>query len=151
MHRRAFLGLPAAALALGGCERPAPIEGGFTGINDQRGHALRDMREAPAPQATRRTQVLIAGGGVAGLAAARALRQRGIAARSHLAKIRDGIKRHAAFAQLAKHGFLHVLRDDLRVLAMAVENFRHIKRTRCPDAWARVFRGGNIRGVRAAQ
>ena len=37
MHRRAFLGLPAAALALGGCERPAPIEGGFTGINDQRG------------------------------------------------------------------------------------------------------------------
>ena len=78
MHRRAFLGLPAAALALGGCERPAHIEGGFIGINDQRGHALRDMREAPTPQATRRTQVLIAGGGVAGLAAARALRQRGI-------------------------------------------------------------------------
>ena len=78
MHRRAFLGLPAAALALAGCERPAPIEGGFTGISDQRGHALRDMREVPAPQATRRTQVLIAGGGVAGLAAARALRQRGI-------------------------------------------------------------------------
>ena len=78
MQRRAFLGLPAAALALGGCERPAPIEGGFTGIHDQRGHALRDRRELPVPQATRRTQVLIAGGGVAGLAAARALRQRGI-------------------------------------------------------------------------
>ena len=61
MHRRAFLGLPAAALALGGCERPAPIEGGFTGINDQRGHALRDMREAPAPQATRRTSGLSVG------------------------------------------------------------------------------------------
>ena len=40
MQRRAFLGLPAAALALGGCEQAASIRGGFTGINDQRGHAL---------------------------------------------------------------------------------------------------------------
>ena len=81
MKRRTLVGLPLAALALGGCERPPSIEGGFTGIDDQRGHALRDlsaMREAPTPQATRRTQVLIAGGGVAGLAAARALRQRGV-------------------------------------------------------------------------
>nr|WP_028602183.1 FAD-dependent oxidoreductase [Ottowia thiooxydans] len=78
MQRRTFLGLSGAALGLGGCEQPAPVEGGFTGINVQRGHALRELRQIPEPQTTRRTQILIAGGGVAGLAAARALRQRGI-------------------------------------------------------------------------
>ena len=81
MQRRAFLGLPAAALVLGGCEQAASIRGGFTGTNDQRGHALRDlssMRQPPAPQVTHQAQVVIAGGGVAGLAAARALRLRGI-------------------------------------------------------------------------
>ena len=78
MQRRAFLGLPAAALALGGCGQAASIRGGFTGTNDQRGHALRDMHQPPAPQTTHQAQVLIAGGGVAGLAAARALRLRGI-------------------------------------------------------------------------
>ena len=78
MQRRAFLGLPAAALVLGGCGQAASIRGGFTGTNDQRGHALRDMHQPPAPQTTHQAPVLIAGGGVAGLAAARALRLRGI-------------------------------------------------------------------------
>ncbi len=79
MKRRAFLGA-AGALALGGCGAGHEIQGGFTGIDVARGHALRDgaWRRGEAPSVTRRTRVLIAGGGVAGLAAARALRISGI-------------------------------------------------------------------------
>jgi hypothetical protein len=92
MRRRAFLAT--GSLALAGC-RPATqaIEGGFTGIGFERGHLLRPASSAsqgadpPPPSAglpngpplvTRRVHTLIAGGGVAGLAAARALRQRGM-------------------------------------------------------------------------
>ena len=91
MKRRQFLAT--GSLALAGC-RPASreIEGGFTGIGLERGHRLRPASSAapgPAtvprsglaedpPAVTRRVHTLIAGGGVAGLAAARALRQRGI-------------------------------------------------------------------------
>ena len=80
MRRRDFLaaGVAGAALALSACARRTPIEGGFTGIDIARGHALRDGIWRGAPARTRRTQVLIAGGGVAGLAAARALRLQGI-------------------------------------------------------------------------
>lgn len=82
MKRRTFIGATAAAsaLALAGCEADGPaIEGGFTGIDLARGHAWRDgAGHNAAPAATRRCQVVIAGGGVAGLAAARALRLRGI-------------------------------------------------------------------------
>ncbi|MGJ7545104.1 FAD-dependent oxidoreductase [Variovorax sp. LT1R16] len=81
MQRRAFIGsaLGAGALALSGCDAPRAIAGGFTGIDVARGHALRDgARPGAAPSVVRRTQVVIAGGGVAGLAAARALRARGI-------------------------------------------------------------------------
>ena len=81
MQRRAFIGsaLGAGAFALSGCDAPRTIAGGFTGIDMARGHALRDgALRAGAPSAVRRTRVLIAGGGVAGLAAARALRARGL-------------------------------------------------------------------------
>ncbi|MBT0570369.1 FAD-dependent oxidoreductase [Curvibacter sp. CHRR-16] len=55
------------------------IGGGFVDDNWQRGHWLRDRTQAvPEPTVQRRVQVLIAGGGVAGLAAARALRLRGV-------------------------------------------------------------------------
>jgi monoamine oxidase len=79
MKRRAFLGAT-GALALGSCGARHEIEGGFTGIDVARGHALRDeaWRSTDAPSAARRTRVLIAGGGVAGLAAARALRMAGV-------------------------------------------------------------------------
>ncbi len=73
------------ALATAGCQRAADaahISGGFDGINYERGHwlrdALQDGKPWPAPAKTHATQVLIAGGGVAGLAAARALRLQGI-------------------------------------------------------------------------
>ncbi|MGJ7604836.1 FAD-dependent oxidoreductase [Variovorax sp. LT1R20] len=81
MQRRDFLGVAGAAgaLALAGCEVPPPIEGGFTGIDVARGHAMRDgTLKGQAPATVKRTRVVIAGGGVAGLAAARALRLAGI-------------------------------------------------------------------------
>lgn len=76
LSRRAVLA--SAAVPLLGCRPEAPAEGGFTGADPARGHLLRQPPRTGAPAAVRRTRVLIAGGGVAGLAAARALRQRGI-------------------------------------------------------------------------
>ncbi|MET0310497.1 MAG: FAD-dependent oxidoreductase [Burkholderiaceae bacterium] len=61
-----------------GCGREAgPLPGVFNGADPARGHRLRESSRA-TPAAFRRTDVLIAGGGIAGLAAARALRARGI-------------------------------------------------------------------------
>jgi monoamine oxidase len=87
IHRRQFLGtgLGAAWLATG-CQPAAQayshIQGGFTGVQPERGHWLRDGVQGgkgwPAPTKTFKTRVLIAGGGVAGLAAARALRLQGM-------------------------------------------------------------------------
>lgn len=81
MQRRQFLAA-AAASALAGChDAPRTLAGGFTGIDLARGHQLRDLLKSgllPAPAVVRRTQVVIAGGGVAGLAAARALRLAGV-------------------------------------------------------------------------
>ncbi|MCZ8256986.1 MAG: FAD-dependent oxidoreductase, partial [Polaromonas sp.] len=81
LKRRDFLA--ASALPLLGCQETRHIEGGFLGANHERGHLLRPGEAGkaptwPVPSTTRRTRVLIAGGGVAGLAAARALRLRGI-------------------------------------------------------------------------
>jgi len=82
MKRRALLGaaVAASAASIVGCEAAHAIEGGFTGIDVVRGHAVRDgaWRGGSAPDVVRRTRVVIAGGGVAGLAAARALRLAGI-------------------------------------------------------------------------
>ena len=76
LQRRHFLAA-SAALPLLGCAPPDEIEGGFTGVEVQRGHRLRDANAWPAPSVTYRTEVVIAGAGVAGLAAARALRLQG--------------------------------------------------------------------------
>jgi predicted NAD/FAD-dependent oxidoreductase len=75
LSRRAVL-LSAGALA--GCGAGAPVTGGFTGAAHERGHLLRERAAHGAPAVQRRAQVVVAGAGVAGLAAARALRQRGI-------------------------------------------------------------------------
>ena len=82
-QRRQFLGATAATAAtlLAGCNAPRVLDGGFTGIDLARGHQLRERLKSgnlPAPSVQRRTQVLIAGGGVAALAAARALRLAGV-------------------------------------------------------------------------
>lgn len=79
VKRRSFLA--AGALPLLGCDRhPADgstLPGGFTDLAHTRGHWMRD-NPSQAPSATRRTRVLVLGGGVAGLAAARVLRQQGM-------------------------------------------------------------------------
>ena len=70
-------------LGLTACERGVPplpdVPGGFTGIAMDRGHAVRDQlrQAAKAPDRQQRAKVVIAGGGMAGLAAARALRLAG--------------------------------------------------------------------------
>ena len=90
MKRRQLLG--AFALPLLGCTQPEPeLGGGFTGVKHERGHLLRPSAssgQADQPPfalsrskgafVTHRVHTLIAGGGVAGLAAARALRLRGV-------------------------------------------------------------------------
>ena len=77
INRRAAVLAGAAALA--GCQpRQAEVTGGFNGAGAERGHLLRDLRELPFAATSRRADVVIAGAGVAGLAAARALRRRGI-------------------------------------------------------------------------
>ncbi|WP_298208755.1 NAD(P)-binding protein [Acidovorax sp.] len=84
LQRRQFVAGAAAlaATALAGCERSAvALQGGFTGTDMARGHQLRDLLATgtlPAPAVVRRAQVIIAGGGVAGLAAARSLRLAGV-------------------------------------------------------------------------
>lgn len=95
MNRRSFIastlgaagvmGAAGTALLTAGCgvRTVAPLDGGFAGIDMERGHALRAQwrqpsASLPTPHSTRRTRVVIAGGGMAGLAAARALRSSGI-------------------------------------------------------------------------
>ncbi len=80
-QRRHFLlaGL-GAALAGAACQPRdawAHIQGDFKGVNVQRGHLLQHSHAQLTPAKNRQTDVLIAGGGVAGLAAARALRLAG--------------------------------------------------------------------------
>ena len=86
IDRRSFLstGL-GAAWAATGCQAADGLDhiaGGWTGVQAERGHWLRDGlqggRAWPAPAKIFKTRVVIAGGGVAGLAAARALRLRGM-------------------------------------------------------------------------
>ncbi|HEY4082777.1 MAG TPA: FAD-dependent oxidoreductase [Burkholderiaceae bacterium] len=87
MKRRALLAASSASSAswLAGCKpgKPffgsrTPLEGGWLGATATRGHRLR----APLPKAgdgpLRRSDVLIIGGGVAGLACARALAAKGV-------------------------------------------------------------------------
>ena len=76
MKRRSLLA--GAAFPLLGCDKPAEITGGFNGVAFERGHVLRGSAEIAVPSRTHRTQVVIVGGGVAGLAAARALRLHGV-------------------------------------------------------------------------
>ena len=77
LSRRAFLG--STALPLWGCAPDRQIAGGFNGPSPERGHLLRQAPPGSAlPPVARRCDVLIAGGGIAGLAAARVLRRAGV-------------------------------------------------------------------------
>lgn len=76
MRRRNLLS--GAALPFLGCAKPDEIAGGFNGIAVERGHLLRGTAEIATPSRTHHSQVVVVGGGVAGLAAARALRLNGV-------------------------------------------------------------------------
>ena len=85
MKRRHFL--MGTLLPLTACNSDQDLDhiaGDFTGISFGRGHLLRPSISSgrtsswPAPSVIHKTRVVIAGGGVAGLAAARALRLRGM-------------------------------------------------------------------------
>ncbi|HEX8659276.1 MAG TPA: FAD/NAD(P)-binding protein, partial [Hymenobacter sp.] len=85
--RRTFLRQTGAALTstlllptLPGCEARHPlahIKGQLLGANAATGHLLRDPSRLPPPTRTMDTEVLIIGGGVAGLAARRWLHRHG--------------------------------------------------------------------------
>lgn len=80
MKRRRFLQATAAAPALltGACTRQQTIPGSIVGAAASIGHRLRDLKALPAPTRTVKTDVLIAGAGIAGLAAARQLQRQGL-------------------------------------------------------------------------
>ncbi len=85
-RRCAMAAAALAPLGFAGCQPAHQITGGFTGTSPERGHLLRAGHGASAnssnahasPSSTRSVHTLIAGGGVAGLSAARALRLQGI-------------------------------------------------------------------------
>ncbi|MDH5330113.1 MAG: FAD-dependent oxidoreductase [Aquincola sp.] len=76
--RRAFVAAAAAGAAA--CSRvgQSTWDGGWVGDAPLRGHRLRDAMALPAPAVQRRCDVIVAGAGIAGLAAARALMQQGV-------------------------------------------------------------------------
>lgn len=84
MNRRellaSFLGMPFVLSSGCGLTTPRlPAEGGFVGTSHDVGHKLRDgYRPEPARDAWSTTDVVIVGGGVAGLSAARKLKQAGV-------------------------------------------------------------------------
>lgn len=84
MNRRellaSFLGMPFVLSSGCGLKTPRlPTEGGFVGTSHEAGHRLRDgLRPAPADDAWKTADVVIVGGGVAGLSAARQLKQAGV-------------------------------------------------------------------------
>lgn len=74
----AFLGVPAMTAACRSGEAPRMPAGEIVGASDVIGHKLRDgLRVVPAADAWQKVGVVIVGGGVAGLAASRALLKAG--------------------------------------------------------------------------
>ena len=75
MDRRQFL-IATAGLPLVACTRTGGTPGEIVGPDSALGHRVRD-RQMPAPAREVRTKVVVVGGGIAGLAAARQLERRG--------------------------------------------------------------------------
>ncbi|MES2593726.1 MAG: FAD-dependent oxidoreductase [Verrucomicrobiota bacterium] len=80
MNRRRFLAASAVAPALitGSCTREQTVSGRIIGGGHAMGHRLRTLGTVPKPRHTVKADVVVVGGGVAGLAAARKLQQLGV-------------------------------------------------------------------------
>lgn len=76
LTRRAFLG--ATVLPLAACAPDRQVTGAFNGPTPERGHLLRKAPASTLPPVARRCDVLVLGGGIAGLSAARTLRRGGV-------------------------------------------------------------------------
>jgi NAD(P)-binding Rossmann-like domain len=82
--RRALLA--ATALAAAACtprsavesSSPSQAPAAWVGVRPERGHRLRAVATLPAPTVQRRAAVLVVGGGIAGLSAARAFARQGV-------------------------------------------------------------------------
>lgn len=77
LDRRKFLETGSAALIGLSLKSEKKIEGSFVNDSFQMGHLLRDRAAFPPAQRTEKFQVVIVGGGIAGLSAAWRLRKRG--------------------------------------------------------------------------
>jgi protoporphyrinogen oxidase len=79
LKRRTWLG-SAAALAAAACtpRGEAAVQATWVGATHSRGHRVRSNEALPAPAVQRRAAVVIVGGGIAGLAAARAHAKAGV-------------------------------------------------------------------------
>jgi hypothetical protein len=77
MDRRKFLGLTSAALVGLSLKSERRVAGAFVNESYQAGHLLRDRASFPAPKRVEKAQVVIVGGGIAGLSAAWRLRKHG--------------------------------------------------------------------------
>ena len=93
--------LAAAGLTAAGCSpRDAPLPpAAWLGASAARGHRLRSADTLPAPAVQRRAAVLVVGGGIAGLAAARGFVQQGVDDVA-LLELEDGAGGNSRGAQL---------------------------------------------------
>ncbi|MBL7692944.1 MAG: FAD-dependent oxidoreductase [Flavipsychrobacter sp.] len=76
----ALVGVSFAGRYLAGCAdvgRDRPIQGGIVGSGSSIGHMIRDGKAFPPPSQEVRTGILIIGGGISGLSAARWLQKKG--------------------------------------------------------------------------
>lgn len=76
LHRRTWLGGAMGFLA--GCREAAAVPVRWAGASPERGHRVRQTTAWPVGDQPTRADVLVVGGGVAGLSAARALQGRGV-------------------------------------------------------------------------
>lgn len=80
MNRRRFLQASVAAPALltGSCTPQQTMPGSIVGAAASIGHRLRDLKALPTPTRSVKTDIVIAGAGIAGLAAAHQLQKQGL-------------------------------------------------------------------------